>query len=61
MKTYVYVKNGKIVANGRCDDNCDSVNAIGRPHNDDEIVGFGRNKQEALEDALITEYHNFMD
>jgi len=58
MKTYVYIAPGskiwRIVANGRCPDNCDAVTAIGRKRADGEIAGVGRNKKEAYEDALMS-------
>ncbi|MCK4791952.1 MAG: hypothetical protein KAV87_49930 [Desulfobacteraceae bacterium] len=57
MKTVVYIAKGKkawkIVANGRCPDNCDAVTATGRKKTTDEICGVERNKKEAFEDALI--------
>ena len=55
-KTYVYVRdNGReweIIERGTCPQNCDCVTAIGRPPEQDEIVGCGITEEDAFLDAL---------
>lgn len=52
MKTFVLIRNGKIIESGRVENNCDYISAIGRKKREGEIVGYGRNKREAFENAL---------
>jgi hypothetical protein len=58
MKTIVYIApqegNYRITASGTCPDNHDSVSAIGREPEEDEIIGMGVDEADAWEDAITT-------